>query len=35
MTCGPGYRAIDIWIGEEKDLNKGYGTEMMIVLFIK
>lgn len=22
-------RAIDIWIGEEKDLSKGYGTEMM------
>jgi len=26
---GEGYRAIDIWIGEEKDLGKGYGTEMM------
>jgi aminoglycoside 6'-N-acetyltransferase len=22
-------RAIDIWIGEEEQLNKGYGTEMM------
>jgi len=22
-------RAIDIWIGEQKDLNRGYGTEMM------
>ncbi|MDF1695880.1 MAG: GNAT family N-acetyltransferase [Saprospiraceae bacterium] len=22
-------RAIDIWIGEESDLNKGYGTQMM------
>ncbi len=22
-------RAIDIWIGEEKDLGKGYGTQMM------
>ncbi len=22
-------RAIDIWIGEKNDLNKGYGTEMM------
>jgi aminoglycoside 6'-N-acetyltransferase len=22
-------RAIDIWIGEEKNLNKGYGTEIM------
>ncbi|MEM9857266.1 MAG: GNAT family N-acetyltransferase [Bacteroidota bacterium] len=25
----PHLRAIDIWIGEESDLNKGYGTEMM------
>ena len=24
-----GYRAIDIWIGEESDLGKGYGTEIM------
>jgi aminoglycoside 6'-N-acetyltransferase len=24
-----GLRAIDIWIGEEADLGKGYGTEMM------
>jgi aminoglycoside 6'-N-acetyltransferase len=24
-----GYRAIDIWIGAESDLGKGYGTEMM------
>lgn len=24
-----GKRAIDIWIGEEEHLNKGYGTEMM------
>lgn len=24
-----GYLAIDIWIGEESDLGKGYGTEMM------
>lgn len=23
------FRAIDIWIGEEDDLGKGYGTEMM------
>jgi aminoglycoside 6'-N-acetyltransferase len=22
-------RAIDIWIGEETDLGKGYGTKMM------
>jgi aminoglycoside 6'-N-acetyltransferase len=22
-------RAIDIWIGEESDTNKGYGTQMM------
>jgi aminoglycoside 6'-N-acetyltransferase len=26
---GPNKRAIDIWIGEEKNLNQGYGTEMM------
>lgn len=25
----PGKRAIDIWIGEEYNLNKGYGTTMM------
>lgn len=25
----PNLRAIDIWIGEKDDLNKGYGTEMM------
>lgn len=24
-----GYRAIDIWIGAEEDLGKGYGSEMM------
>jgi aminoglycoside 6'-N-acetyltransferase len=24
-----GYRAMDIWIGEENDLGKGYGTQMM------
>ncbi len=24
-----GFRAIDIWIGEASDLNKGYGTRMM------
>jgi aminoglycoside 6'-N-acetyltransferase len=24
-----GLRAIDIWIGEESDLGRGYGTEMM------
>jgi aminoglycoside 6'-N-acetyltransferase len=26
---GDGYRAIDIWIGDEIDLGKGYGTEIM------
>jgi aminoglycoside 6'-N-acetyltransferase len=26
---GMGYRAMDIWIGEAEDLNKGYGTQMM------
>jgi aminoglycoside 6'-N-acetyltransferase len=25
-----GYRAIDIWIGMENDLAKGYGTQMMM-----
>jgi aminoglycoside 6'-N-acetyltransferase len=25
----PGRRAIDIWIGDERDLGRGYGTEMM------
>ena len=25
----PNLRAIDIWIGEEKNLNRGYGTKMM------
>ncbi len=25
----PNLRAIDIWIGEESDLNRGYGTQMM------
>jgi len=25
----PNMRAIDIWIGEEENLNKGYGTTMM------
>lgn len=25
----PNKRAIDIWIGEEHNLNKGYGTQMM------
>lgn len=27
--CGPGLRAIDIWIGEEADLGRGIGTQMM------
>jgi len=27
--CGPSLRAIDIWIGDEADLGRGYGTEMM------
>jgi len=26
---GPDMRAIDIWIGEESDLGRGYGTKMM------
>lgn len=27
--AAPNLRAIDIWIGEEADLGRGYGTEMM------
>lgn len=27
--CGPGLRAIDIWIGEADDLGQGFGTRMM------
>jgi aminoglycoside 6'-N-acetyltransferase len=27
--CGPGLRAIDIWIGEAADLGHGHGTVMM------
>ncbi len=28
-TIGLGFRAIDIWIGEENNLNQGFGTEIM------
>lgn len=28
-TCAPNQRAIDIWIGEESDLARGFGTQMM------
>lgn len=28
-NVGPGHRAIDIWIGERQQLNKGHGTRMM------
>lgn len=28
-AVGPNKRAIDIWIGEEKNLNKGFGTTIM------
>lgn len=31
----PNLRAIDIWIGEKSELNKGYGTEMMRQAFEK
>lgn len=27
--CAPNLRALDIWIGEEADLGRGYGGEMM------
>lgn len=29
QDCPPGLRALDIWIGEESDLNRGFGTQMM------
>lgn len=29
---GSGYRALDIFIGEENDLGKGYGTQMMTLV---
>jgi aminoglycoside 6'-N-acetyltransferase len=29
--CAADLRAVDIWIGEEADLGRGYGTEMMQV----
>jgi aminoglycoside 6'-N-acetyltransferase len=29
QDVAPNQRAIDIWIGEEVDLDKGYGTQMM------
>jgi aminoglycoside 6'-N-acetyltransferase len=32
---GLGLMAIDIWIGEEDDLGKGYGTEMMKLAIAK
>ena len=28
-ACEPDLRAIDIWLGEESDLGKGYGTAIM------
>lgn len=28
-ACGPGLKAIDIWIGMPEDLNRGYGSQMM------
>lgn len=30
-----GLRAIDIWIGEERDLGKGYGTQMMCLVLAR
>ena len=29
MDCEPNLRAIDIWIGDERYLNRGYGTQIM------
>ena len=31
----PNLRAIDIWIGQEKDLGKGYGTKMMQLALVR
>ncbi|WP_424927786.1 GNAT family N-acetyltransferase [Amaricoccus tamworthensis] len=31
--CGPGLRAIDIWIGEVTDTGRGIGTQMMRAAF--
>lgn len=31
----PGFRAIDIWIGAETDLGKGYGTTMMQLAIVR
>lgn len=30
-----GLRAIDIWIGEERDLGKGYGTQIMQLALVR
>lgn len=29
MDCEPNLRAIDIWIGDERYINRGYGTQIM------
>lgn len=34
-ACAPNLRAMDIWIGEESDLGKGYGAEMMQLAFAR
>ena len=34
-TVEPNLRAIDIWIGEEDALGKGYGTQMMQLAFAR
>ena len=33
--CPPNLRAIDIWIGEETYLSKGYGTQIMKLILDK
>jgi aminoglycoside 6'-N-acetyltransferase len=33
--CEPDLRAIDIWIGEEKNLGVGFGTQMMTLILKK
>ncbi len=34
-ACPENLRAIDIWIGEAKDLGKGYGSEMMKLALLR
>lgn len=33
--CEPNLRALDIWVGEERDLGRGLGSEMMRLAFAR